>query len=70
MPRKNKSLQAGKLHAIASCSAKRKYMTESQAQEAAEYQMLLKPTLELTTYMCGQCGSWHLTRRKPLVYNV
>jgi len=45
------------------CDQKRRFKAEKEAREAAEYQMLITPTLELSVYMCQMCGGWHLTRR-------
>jgi hypothetical protein len=52
------------------CTSKRRFTTKKLAEAAAEYQMLLKPELDLSVYTCGQCGGWHLTRNTNLIYNV
>jgi hypothetical protein len=67
MPRRTKSTPHQPFRFGSSCEQKRRFGTERQAKEAAEYQMLIKPDLELAVYKCELCGGWHLTRQKPLV---
>lgn len=45
------------------CDKKRRFTSEREANKAAEYQMLVKPELELFVYKCDLCGGWHLTRQ-------
>jgi len=63
MPRRNKSIKYTQ-PLIKTCSPKRKFNNEKVANDAAEYQMLIKPGLELRTYRCHICNKWHLTRSK------
>jgi len=67
MPRKNNSQSHQHFQPTPDCSHKRSYVSELKAQDAAEYQMLVKPRLELSVYKCDLCRNWHLTRRQPLV---
>jgi len=62
MPRHNKSIKHVQ-PITKTCSPKRQFITEKLANEAAEYQMLIKPNLELFTYKCNLCQKWHLTRK-------
>jgi len=62
MPRRNKSIKHVQ-SPIVSCSPKRQFDKEKIAKEAAEYQMLIKPSLELSVYQCNICNKWHLTRQ-------
>lgn len=48
------------------CNGKRRFANEREALAAADYQMLLKPDLELAVYQCQFCGGWHLTRSIPI----
>ncbi len=43
--------------------AKTRYRNKKDAEKAAEMQMLIVPSLELTVYQ-GIDGGWYLTRRK------
>lgn len=61
MPRHNKSIKHIKL-IIINCNSKREFKNKNEASEAAEYQMLIKPNLELFTYKCNLWNKWHLTR--------
>lgn len=61
MPRRNKSIKHVQ-PVIKTCSPKRQFSNERLALEAADYQMLMKPNLELRVYKCGLCQGWHLTR--------
>ena len=66
MPRRNKSIKHIKTVFSYDCSAKHKYTNEREAKETAEYQMLINPSLQLSTYQCELCHKWHLTRQiKP-----
>ncbi len=62
MPRKNRQIKHIPLQMINSCDSKRKFKTEKQAREAAEYQMLLTLGLEIGVYQCQMCRMWHLTQ--------
>jgi hypothetical protein len=48
---------------LADCSRKRRYPTEWEAEQVAEYQMSLNPGLILRVYYCAACGSYHLTHK-------
>ncbi|MET0979802.1 MAG: hypothetical protein ABWX90_00935 [Candidatus Saccharimonadales bacterium] len=63
MPRRNQTPQHQPFHFASNCQQKRRFSTEREAVAAAEYQMLLKPDMELSVYKCELCGGWHLTRR-------
>ncbi|MDB5178035.1 MAG: iviTM7 [Candidatus Saccharibacteria bacterium] len=67
MPRRSKPASHQPFRFGSSCQTKRRFGTERQAKEAADYQMLVKSDLELSVYKCELCGGWHLTRTKPLV---
>ncbi|MDB5165493.1 MAG: iviTM7 [Candidatus Saccharibacteria bacterium] len=67
MPRRTKSTPHHPFRFASNCDQKRRFDTEKKARDAAEYQMLIKPELELDVYKCELCGGWHLTRQKPLV---
>lgn len=64
MPRKNHTPPHQPLRMVIPCGSKRRFPNERQANEAADYQMLVKPELELSTYKCEFCGGWHLTRQQ------
>jgi len=66
MPRRNKSIKHIKTLFSFDCAAKRKYINEREAAETADYQMLINPTLQLTTYQCDLCHKWHLTRQTKI----
>lgn len=70
MPRRSETPKHQPFRFGSNCESKRRFDTERKAQEAADYQMLMKPELELAVYKCELCGGWHLTRRQPLIYNV
>ncbi|MEI7918152.1 MAG: hypothetical protein WCH58_02105 [Candidatus Saccharibacteria bacterium] len=63
MPRHNQQIQHTKAKSNDNCQSKRQYLTERQANETAEYQMLINPDLELSVYKCNLCFKWHLTRQ-------
>jgi len=63
MPRKNRQTIHEKQNYVTGCSGKRKFKSEREALKAADYQMLIKPRLELSVYRCDFCGQWHLTRQ-------
>ncbi len=46
------------------CSGKKPYAAEHDAQRAAELAMLRDMSLELSVYRCDLCRKWHLTRRQ------
>lgn len=62
MPRRNHQIKPVSTSLHASCLSKRRFNNESQAIDAAEYQMLENMNLELRTYKCDFCHKWHLTR--------
>ncbi|RBP97331.1 hypothetical protein CRD60_07265 [Bifidobacterium aemilianum] len=51
------------------CAATHKiiYHDRGQAQRAAD-RCLLERDVELWTYRCDLCGSWHLTHRDPSLH--
>jgi len=63
MPRKNNAVPHTPFLFVSQCQNKRRFKNEKEAIEAAEYQMLIKPTLELSVYKCEFCSGWHLTRQ-------
>lgn len=63
MPRRNNTPRHQPLVFKNSCMQKRRFKTEKEALAAADYQMLVKPELELSVYKCQHCGGWHLTRQ-------
>lgn len=66
MPRKNKRLQHTPYKPANHEAGKTRYGTKREAEKAAEYQMLLNPTLELFVYKSNLDGGWYLTRKAPL----
>lgn len=46
------------------CSTKRRFKTEAEARDAAEFGMLRDMNIELDVYQCLTCQQWHLTRQK------
>lgn len=64
MPRRNKQIKHTPLRPVNHEAGKTRYATKRQADEAAEYQMLLKPDLELYVYKSDLDGGWYLTRRQ------
>ena len=63
MPRRNNTLKFTPFRAQ-NCESKRKYNTENEAKQTAEYQMLITKDLELSVYKCDLCQKWHLTSIK------
>ena len=63
MPRRNKTIKHTKITLVNNCQTKRQYLTERQAREVANYQMLINNNLELSVYKCDSCNKWHLTRQ-------
>lgn len=63
MPRRNNRIKQIKPLQISNCDSKRRYPTERQAREVADYQMLINLNLSLSVYRCEVCGGWHLTRK-------
>jgi hypothetical protein len=63
MPRRNNTQIHNPFRFSSGCDQKRRFVREKEALDAAEYQMLIKPTLDLSVYKCEQCGNWHLTRQ-------
>lgn len=62
MPRHNQQIKHIRLVSN-NCQPKRQFLNEREAIKAAEFQMLIKPNLELSTYQCNICKKWHLTRQ-------
>jgi len=62
MPRHNKQIERIRLTQIDNCRPKRQYLNMREAENAAEYQMLVNPNLVLKVYQCDVCLRWHLTR--------
>lgn len=69
MPRRNNTPPHHPLRLRLDCSEKRRYATEREARETADYQMLLNLDLELAVYKCELCGGWHLTRQTDNRHN-
>lgn len=44
------------------CGGKYRYDTRRQAELVIEEKTIIEPELNLETYRCNQCRSWHLTR--------
>jgi hypothetical protein len=63
MPRRNQTPPHQQFQFVSNCKQKKRFANERQAQEAADYQMLLRPDMTLSVYRCELCGGWHLTRR-------
>ncbi|MEI6850722.1 MAG: hypothetical protein WCK26_02020 [Candidatus Saccharibacteria bacterium] len=66
MPRKNKTIKHQSYQSNRLFCDKRRYKNETDAQNAAEFQMLEKMTLELSVYKCNLCRYWHLTRKTSI----
>ena len=66
MPRRNKQIKHSKLMQTNNCRPKRKHLNKRDAENTAEYQMLINPNLELTVYKCDVCLKWHLTRKSKI----
>lgn len=65
MPRRNKQQKHVPFQFVDATAGKKRFGTERQAQDAADYQMLLKPDLELYVYKSDLDGGWYLTRKAP-----
>lgn len=63
MPRKNKNAKHVPYQLVNPEAGKRRFATKREAENAAEYQMLLQPGLELFVYKSELDGGWYLTRR-------
>jgi hypothetical protein len=68
MPRKNKAIKHTPLLFRNPEAGKTRFATKRQAEEAAEYQMLIKPGLELFVYKSDTDGGWYLTRKASHQY--
>lgn len=66
MPRRNKTQKHTPFQLVNKEAGKKRYFTKREAEAAAEYQMLLKPDLELYVYKSDIDGGWYLTRKAPL----
>ncbi len=64
MPRKNKNVKHTPFQFVNREAGKKRFTTENEAKKAADYQMLLKPDLELFVYKSDIDGGWYLTRNQ------
>lgn len=65
MPRRNHTPKlARRPIPLRSCKEKRTYRSEADAAKAADLQMLMSPSVELSVYHCHDCKYWHLTSKK------
>lgn len=64
MPRKNKSTKHIPFQNVDREAGKTRFTSKLAAEKAAEYQMLLKPGLELYVYKSDLDGGWYLTRKQ------
>ena len=62
MARKNKIKKHVPYHLVDREAGKTRFANKLAAERAAEYQMLLKPGLELFVYKSDLDGGWYLTR--------
>ena len=62
MPRKNRTPKHTPFSPASKSRKKTRFSTKKQALDAAEYQMLIKPSLELFVYKDID-GGWYLTRK-------
>ena len=65
MGRKNKTKRHLVYRIVDREAGKTRFATKRAAEDAAEYQMLLKPGLELFVYKSDLDGGWYLTRKQP-----
>lgn len=62
MPRKNRTPSSqNQTPNPLPCIQKRRFTSEQEALDAAEYQMFMKMSLQLGVYKCDYCHGWHLT---------
>ncbi len=66
MPRRNKNIKHTPFRPANREAGKTRYASKREAEQAAEYQMLLKPELELFVYKSDTDGGWYLTRKQPV----
>ena len=77
MPRRNRNASSQKtkagyhqvrisLNQVDSCRQKKRYSNQTEAERAAEVQMLSNMNLELSVYHCPICQTWHLTKNRDL----
>lgn len=64
MPRRNKTIKHDRFEVKNNCVGKRKFQSEQQAKQGAEYQMLINQINEFAVYKCEYCCKWHLTTDK------
>ncbi|OGL23262.1 hypothetical protein A2791_00180 [Candidatus Saccharibacteria bacterium RIFCSPHIGHO2_01_FULL_46_30] len=64
MPRKNNHVKHTPLQFVDREAGKKRFATKREAENAAEYQMLLKADLELFVYKSELNGGWYLTRKQ------
>lgn len=68
MPRRNKPVKHTPFQPHNNEAGKKRFANKLEAERAAEYQMLLKPGLELYVYKSDLDGGWYLTRTEPRDY--
>jgi hypothetical protein len=66
MPRKNNAIKHIPFRPPNHEAGKTRFATKRQADDAAEYQMLINPGLELFVYQSNTDGGWYLTRQAPI----
>ncbi len=64
MPRINRSAPHKPFRPHVPCERKRRFKTETEAQDAIEHASLMDIRLELKTYQCPYCNGWHLSSVK------
>ncbi len=66
MPRRNKNVKHTPYIFANNEAGKSRYATKREAEQAAEYRMLIKPGLELYVYK-SELGGWYLTRNSQFI---
>lgn len=64
MPRKNNVIKHDPFRMTRNCQHKRRFLTQQQAEQAADDQMLIDMNAVISVYKCDICGNWHLTSLK------
>ena len=65
MPRRNNTPKHTPYQLTNHEASKTRYATKREAEKAADYQMLMKPDLEIYVYQSDLDRGWYLTRKKP-----